>query len=107
MPHPRELPMPRPLINEPKAVELARIWAVAGGGQHVSLTPAFTPDPASWGIMMVSLIKHVASAYHQTKGLDPNETLNRIKASFDSEWSNPTDKPTGEVIARPPGEPPK
>jgi len=99
--------MPRPLINEPKAVELARIWAVAGGGQHVSLTPAFTPDPASWGIMMVNLIKHVASAYHQTKGLDPNETLNRIKASFGSEGSNPPDKPTGEVIARPPGEPPK
>src|SRR4051812_43917847 len=98
MPHPRELPMPRPLTNQPNAIELARIWAVVGAGQHVSLTTNFTPDPAAWGILLVNLAKHAAMAYHQTKGLDPNETLNRIKASFDAEWTNPTDKPTGGVI---------
>ena len=104
MPHPRELPMPRPLINEPKAIELARIWAVAGGGQHVSLTTSAIADPAAWGILLVNLAKHVASAYQQTKGLEAHETLNRIKSAFDSEWTNPTDKPTGEVIKNPPTE---
>jgi hypothetical protein len=99
--------MPRPLTNEPKAVELARIWAVAGGGQYVSLSTAVMPDPAAWGILMVNLAKHAANAYHQTKGLDPNETLNRIKAAFDSEWASPTDKPTGEVVKNPQGENPK
>jgi hypothetical protein len=96
--------MPRPLVNEPKAVELARIWAVAGGGQHVSLTTKIIPDPAAWGILLVNLAKHVAMAYQQTKGLDANETLNRIKSAFDSEWTSPTDKPTGEVIRQPPSE---
>jgi hypothetical protein len=106
MPHPRELPIPRPLTNEAKAFELARIWGVAGGGQYVSLTTAVIADPAAWGILLVNLAKHAANAYQQTKGLDPNQTLARIKAAFDAEWTNPTDKPTGEVIKNPQPEKP-
>jgi len=104
MPHPRELPIPRTLTNEPKAFELARLWGVAGGGQYVSLTTAVIADPAAWGILLVNLAKHAANAYQQTKGLDANQTLVRIKAAFDAEWANPTDKPTGEVIKNPPAD---
>jgi len=99
--------MPRTLTNEPKAIELARIWAVAGGGQHVSLTTNVIPDPAAWGILLVNLAKHVANAYHQTKGIDPNLTLNRLKAAFESEWTSPTDKPVGEVVNKPQSENPQ
>ncbi|HEV8379886.1 MAG TPA: DUF5076 domain-containing protein [Tepidisphaeraceae bacterium] len=107
MPHPRELPIPRPIANELKAVELARIWAVSGGGQHVTLSTAIMPDPAAWGILLVNLAKHVANAYQQTKGIDSNQTLTRLKAAFDAEWTSPTDKPVGAVIQNPQSENPK
>ena len=106
MPHPRELPMPRPLVNEPKAFELARVWVVAGGRQHVSLSTGVIGDPVAWGILLVNLAKHVANAYHQTKNLDPNQTLAAIKAAFDAEWASPTDKPVGEVVKKPEPEKP-
>jgi hypothetical protein len=104
MPHPRELPMPRSLSNEPKAFEIARIWGVAGGGQHVSLSTNVIADPSAWGILLVNMAKHVANAYQQTKGLDANQTLAGIKAAFDAEWASPTDKPVGEVVKNPQAE---
>ena len=107
MPHPKELPIPRPIGSDPKAFELARIWIVAGGGQHVSLSTGVVGDPTGWGIMLVNLAKHVANAYHQTRGIDPNQTLDGIKAAFEKEWTNPTDKPMGEVMKKPQAENPK
>jgi len=102
MPHPRELPIPRQIANEQKAFELARIWIVAGGGQHVSLTTGIVGDTKGWGVLLVNLAKHVANAYHQTRGLDPNQTLAGIKAAFDAEWTNPSEQPTGEVVNKNP-----
>ena len=97
MPQPNELPIPRAVANDPKAFELARLWIVAGGGQHVSLTTNIVGDHKAWGILLVNLAKHVANAYQQTRGADPAQTLNGIKAAFDAEWANPTNNPTGEV----------
>lgn len=99
--------MPRPLVNEPKAFEMARVWAVAGGGQYVSLSTNVIADPASWGILLVNLAKHVANAYQQTKGIDADQTLTRLKAAFDAEWASPTDKPIGAVVPNPQSENPK
>ena len=101
MPHPRELPIPRPCANEQKAFELARIWIVAGGGQHVSLSTGVVGDPRGWGILLVNLAKHVANAYQQVRGLDANQTLAGIKAAFEAEFANPTDTPVGEVMKKP------
>src|SRR5688572_1304275 len=107
MPHPRELPLPRPVANEPKAFELARIWIVAGGGQYVSLSTGIVGDPSGWGILLVNLAKHVANAYQQVRGVDANQTLAGIKAAFEKEWNSPTDNPTGEVMKNPLDENPK
>jgi len=107
MPHPRELPIPRPVANEQNAFELARIWIVAGGAQYVSLSTGVVGDPKGWGIMLVNLAKHVANAYHQTRGIDATQTLEGIKAAFEKEWNTPTDKPMGEVMQRPQPENPK
>jgi Domain of unknown function (DUF5076) len=98
--------MPRPVANEPRAFEIARIWGVSGGGQHLSLSTNVVADPSSWGILLVNLAKHVASAYQQTKGLDAEQTLKGIKAAFDAEWNEPTDRPRGAVV-RPEGDNPK
>jgi hypothetical protein len=107
MPHPRELPIPRPVTNDQKAFEIARIWIVAGAGQYVSLATGVVGDPKAWGVLLVNMAKHVANAYQQVRGLDANQTLAGIKAAFEAEWNNPTDKPTGEVIDKSQGENPK
>jgi len=94
---PKELPIPRAAAEEPKAIELLRVWA-AKGKQHVSIATNLWADPASWGIMLVDLAKHIASAYEQTRGDNNENTLGRIKAGFDAEWSKATDRPTGNLM---------
>ena len=66
--------------------------------QHVSLATGLWSDPAAWGIMLVDLARHVALAYQQTQGLQSEDVLDRIKAGFDAEWNNATDKPCGGII---------
>ena len=94
---PNELVIPPAAKTDPEAAELIRVWAAAGG-QHISLNTDAWEDPAIWGICLVDLAKLVADAYHQTKGLDAQETLARIKNGFDAEWGSPTDEPTGKVL---------
>ena len=95
---PNELPAPRAVANDPKAFEIARLWVVAGGGQHVSLTTNIVGDSKAWGIMLVNLAKHVANAYHQARGIDAAQTLNGIKAAFDAEWAKPSTNPANKVF---------
>ncbi len=83
--------------RDPKAIELARIWA-AEGGQHVSLRPDAWEDPAAWGILLVDLAKHVANALHEQSGRDRADTLQRIRAGFDAEWDHATDEPKGGFV---------
>jgi hypothetical protein len=92
-----QLPIPPVAQRDPKATELARVWA-AEGAQHVSLRPDVWSDPAAWGILLVDLAKHVANALQEQSGRDPSDTLNRIRAGFDAEWSHATDEPHGEFL---------
>lgn len=62
-----QLPVPAAAGNDASAFELIRVWA-AHGQQHVSLAIEVWDDPAAWGVMLVDLAKHVASAYQQTTG---------------------------------------
>ena len=94
--HRGELDVPPEAKGDPKAIEIARIWA-ADGKQEVALRWDLWKDPAAWGLMLVDLAKHVANAYEQTKGRDRAEVLARIKSGFDAEWSSPTDSPSGSV----------
>ncbi len=95
--HSRQLPIPPAAADDDRAVELVRVWA-AKGKQHVSLATGLWDDPASWGIMLVDLAKHVANAYEQTTGQNRDDVLNRIKAGFDAEWEKETDTPTGRLL---------
>ena len=82
----KELPIPDEAATSKDAIELARIW-VAKGGQHVSLATGIWDDPAAWGLMLVDLMRHVASAYEETSGMERDAILARIRSGFDAEWS--------------------
>ena len=83
--------------QDPKAFELVRVWAAAGG-QQISLRPDVWGDPAAWGILLVDLAKHVANALYEQSGRDPRDTLRRSRAGFDAEWGHATDSPTGGFV---------
>jgi hypothetical protein len=83
--------------TDPKARELARIWA-AGGKLHVSLGTGLWEDPFAWGMMLVDLAKHAANAYELDGKLSSSEALRRIKAGFKAEWEHATDEPFGEFV---------
>jgi hypothetical protein len=83
------LPTPSHVRKAKQSIEMARIW-VADGEQLVTLSTRVWSDPACWGLMLADLARHVAAAY-QPLGHDRDETLKRIRAAFDAEWSHPTD----------------
>jgi uncharacterized protein DUF5076 len=94
--HARELPIPSIAEGDTSAVELLRVWA-AHGGQHISLATNLWDDPAFWGIMLVDLAKHIASAYEQSGANDFLGALRRVREGFDAEWDTATDEPTGSM----------
>lgn len=97
MTHRGELPIPPIAKSDLKAREIARIWG-AGGKQHVALATGLWKDPATWGICLVDLAKHIANAYMQSEGRDYYDTLNRIREGMKAEWASPTDDPAGDLL---------
>jgi Domain of unknown function (DUF5076) len=91
-----ELPVPDAVKADETARELLRVWA-GGGQEHVTLATGLWRDPGAWGILFVDLARHVARAYQQTEGIPELDVLKRIRETFDVEWRQPTDKPTGNV----------
>jgi hypothetical protein len=94
MPHPNELPIPTRAETDMLGREILRVWA-AGGQQHVSINTSLWDDPASWGIMLVDLARHVANAYSQSGRFDEQVALRRLKEGLDVEWMHPTDDVSG------------
>ena len=86
---PRELRVPPAVARAKRAVEMARIWIV-DGDQHVVISPDLWKDPAAWGLMLVDLAKHVASAY-AAQGHERESVLEKIREAFEVEWESPTD----------------
>jgi hypothetical protein len=92
----RELLIPPIAEDDPRAIEVLRVW-VAKGGQHVSINPFVWKDPEAWGIVLADLAGHLANAYMQEAGLDRQETLRKITDLLIAELENPTDEARGQV----------
>ena len=98
------LEIPATVKGDPKAIEIARIWA-AHGQQHVHLRSGVWEDPGTWGVMLVDLARHVANAYEQDGRGDYFEVLARIHQLCDAEWDSPTDIARGSLTQKlPPDE---
>ena len=91
-----ELLIPEPALADPSSRELVRVWA-ARGAQHVSIATNLWSDPASWGIALADLARHIARAYELLGG-NREQALARIRSGFDAEWEHPTDEPTGKLV---------
>ena len=101
MSEPKALEIPPSVAGDPKATEIARIWA-AHGQQHVHLRSGLWDDAGHWGILLVDLARHIANAYQQDGRGDYFQVLARIREIFEAEWDSPTDIARGELTEKPP-----
>jgi hypothetical protein len=64
---------------------------------HVALAASLWKDPATWGIVLADLVRHVANTYNERDGLDKAEVVAKIRKLFEVELGTPTDVPTGSL----------
>jgi hypothetical protein len=88
-----ELPIPSTAADDPKAIEIARMW-VAHGEQHVAIRVGAWKKPEAWGIVLADLAKHLARAYEQPVGLNRDAALEQIKAKLEAEMNSLPEDPT-------------
>ena len=86
----RELRIPPLAQIDDGAIEIVRIWS-GSEALHFIIKSDVWKDPFTWGLLLVDLARHSASAYAQAHGTDTGEALKQFKNGFDAEWSNPTD----------------
>lgn len=70
------------------------MW-VANDGLVCSLRPETWDDTSAWGIVLADVARHVAGAVHELNREDQSATIERIRNTFNSELSDPTDEPKG------------
>jgi len=80
---------PPPIANDPKAVEVLRVWALPGEPQQLTLRTTWK-DAGAWGLLLADVARHAANAY-ASEGHDRIAALSRIHAALEAEWSQPTD----------------
>jgi hypothetical protein len=51
-----------------------------------------------WGILLTDVVRHAASALHETKNWNPVETINKIQAVFNAELNNPAAEAKGKCV---------
>jgi hypothetical protein len=59
-------------------------------GLSISIQRAFD-EPATWGLLLVDLARHVARIFAAEAGMTEDEALREIRAMLDAEWDRPTD----------------
>jgi hypothetical protein len=59
-------------------------------GLSISIQRAFD-EPATWGLLLVDLARHVARIFAAEADVTEDEALREIRAMLDAEWDRPTD----------------
>jgi hypothetical protein len=82
-----ELPTP-PEAAEAGSTELLRAWVIGEALQCTLRAGAFE-DPATWGVLLADVVRHVAEALAEDEGHDPAETVRLIREAFDADMNAP------------------
>jgi len=91
-----ELLIPPVAKEDPNAQEVLRAWA-AHQGLHISLNVDAWNDPATWGIFLADILRHIALAYEQAYAVSREDIAKTIVRIFKSELEMPTDEPEGTI----------
>jgi Domain of unknown function (DUF5076) len=86
----QELPPPPGVTGDSKSREVLRAW-VANEGLLVSLDPLAFGGPATWGMLLVDIARHVARSFEQEGQNTFDGAMLKMRCLFDQEWDAPTD----------------
>lgn len=89
---------PPALASQAEAREVLRVWITPEWSKMQVALLTHAPDPATWGIVLADIARHVAKAYELAGTVPENEALSRIKKLLDAEWNAPTDMPEGKLL---------
>jgi hypothetical protein len=92
-----ELAIPPAAKGDPDAGEVLRAWVVRQE-LHVSLNVDAWSDPATWGIFLADMLRHISLAHEQAYAVPREDTLKTILQIFKAEIEAPTDEPRGTII---------
>jgi hypothetical protein len=85
-----EIDPPPIAFEDPKSVEVMRVWASPLVGQQFVINPIWK-DPGAFGLLLADVVNHAANAYASRDGIDRKEAIDRIMELFIAEMKNPTD----------------
>ena len=92
-----ELVVPPKAEAASDAFEIMRVWLL-DSGPTISLLPNTWSDPGAWGLLLVDVAQHVASALSAGDKNKRREILDRIGKAIQAEWSHPTGDASGGFI---------
>jgi hypothetical protein len=83
---------------------MIRVW-LAKKKVHCVLNIGFWEEQGlderdCWGILLADMVHHIANAHETEYGRDPNETLARVRETFERELEHPTSARLGEFVTR-------
>jgi hypothetical protein len=95
----KPLVIPPAAQRDESATQLISAWS-AENGLHCTLNIGLwhesgRDEPASWGILLSDLARHAANALQERYGIDPVESLDRIRRAIDMELGDPTSDASG------------
>jgi hypothetical protein len=98
----KELEIPPAAQEDPKSVEILRLW-IAKGGEWVSLNPyqyrnRDFEEEWAWGLVLSDAIKHIANAVSELSGKDKQRVIDDIRTSFEAEMDKPTSEVRGGIL---------
>lgn len=82
-----ELPTP-PRAEETPPLDVLRVWIV-DQELHCSLQADAFPDPATWGVVLADVVRHIARAFLEQEGKDTRETTRRVLTEMHTELGTP------------------
>ena len=86
---PKEQPIPPDAVGRDDAVEILRAFVI-DNGLSISFMRAFD-EPDMWGMLLVDIARHAARVFEKEGVMSEAEALERIRAMFEAEITNPTD----------------
>ena len=82
-----QLTVPESVASDPDSIEMLRFWWSHGEPVMV-IKPAFD-DPRSYGAILAVAARNIAHVYHQTKGLDEDETYRQVLSGLEAALAGP------------------
>lgn len=100
-----ERPIPEAAFEDESAVEMLRVW-IANKRIHCSMKVGMykettkIPEEKAWGTILADVARHLAEALESGYSTSREESLEKIRSSFEAELNHPTSKAEGGFVKR-------